>query len=100
MKPYIPNAWETHGDTYHVAQNCAHASDDNPGTESLPLKTISAATPLTRDFQDRAVQRNGAQVEHELAGIQTTAFNRYDVPVSRIFKGRVPKEKFIHLPGR
>lgn len=50
MKPYIPNAWETHGETYHVAQNCAHASDDNPGTESLPLKTISAATARARDF--------------------------------------------------
>jgi|GEM_PF-2087870 hypothetical protein len=45
MKPYIPNAWETHGDTYHVAQNCAHASDDNPGTESLPLKTIPQRRP-------------------------------------------------------
>jgi len=49
-KRYIPNAWETHGDIYHVAQNNPNASDDNPGTEELPFKTISAAAARARDF--------------------------------------------------
>ncbi len=49
-KRYIPNAWETHGDTYHVAQNHPKASDDNPGTEKLPFKTISAAARKARDY--------------------------------------------------
>ena len=47
---YIPNAWEQVGDTYYVAQKQANASDDNPGTEELPFKTISAAAGEARDF--------------------------------------------------
>ena len=47
---YIPNAWEQVGDTYYVAQKQANASDDNPGTEELPFKTISAAAAKARDF--------------------------------------------------
>ena len=49
-KRYIPNAWETHGTTYHVAQNHPKASDDNPGTEGFPFKTISAAAGKVKDF--------------------------------------------------
>ena len=49
-KRYIPNAWETIGKTYHVAQNHPKASDDNPGTEELPFKTISAAAGKGRDY--------------------------------------------------
>lgn len=52
VKRYIPNAWETHGDIYHVAQKCANASDDNPGTKELPFKTISAAAAKARDFDE------------------------------------------------
>lgn len=49
-KRYIPNAWETHGDVYHVAQKNPNAADDNPGTEELPFTTISAAAAKARDF--------------------------------------------------
>ena len=45
-KMYVPNAWESHGKTYHVAQNHPKASDKNPGTQELPFKTISAAAAL------------------------------------------------------
>ena len=33
---YVPNAWESHGKTYHVAQNHPKASDINPGTQEMP----------------------------------------------------------------
>ena len=49
-REYIPNAWEQLGDIFYVAQKHFKASDDNPGTESLPLKTISAGAGKARDF--------------------------------------------------
>jgi len=49
-KRYIPNAWDTHGDTYYVAQDNPNASDHNPGTEELPFKTISAAAAKARGY--------------------------------------------------
>ena len=49
---YIPNAWERVGDTYYVAQKQVNASDDNPGTRELPLKTVSAAAAKAREFDE------------------------------------------------
>jgi len=44
---YLPNAWESMGKTYYVAQNNSKASDNNPGTREKPFKTISKAAEVT-----------------------------------------------------
>lgn len=41
--PFTPMALETLGSVYHVAQGNPKASDDNPGTPDLPLRTIGKA---------------------------------------------------------
>ena len=51
-REYTPNAWEQLGAVYHVAKNHPKASDENPGTRQLPLKTISAASAKARDFDE------------------------------------------------
>ncbi len=56
-RAYLPNAWQL-GKTYHVARQHAVASDENPGTEERPFKTISAAAKAAREF-DRVVIDEG-----------------------------------------
>ncbi len=43
VQKYTPTAKENWGKTYYVSQQNPAASDDNPGTELQPFKTISAA---------------------------------------------------------
>ena len=43
---YSPNAYEVYGQNYYVAQNAPNASDDNPGTEERPFRTISKAAAV------------------------------------------------------
>ena len=57
-KKYVPNAWESMGKTYYVARNNPRASDDNPGTKSLPFKTISKAAAVA-DMYDKVVIDKG-----------------------------------------
>ncbi len=40
---YFPNACEVPGTVYCVAQNAPNASDENPGTQERPFKTLSRA---------------------------------------------------------
>ena len=37
-------AFVSHGAEWHVNNRAANASDDNPGTEAEPFRTINAAT--------------------------------------------------------
>ena len=43
-----PNVFNTNGNTFVVNNQAAKASDKNPGTEAMPLKTIQAAANLAR----------------------------------------------------
>jgi hypothetical protein len=43
MKKFIPNAFNSLGNKWFVAQNHSDASDKNPGTEDKPFKTITRA---------------------------------------------------------
>lgn len=61
-RQYIPNAWASLGDTYHVAQRHPKASDENPGTEQLPFKTISAAAAVASTY-DKIVIDEGVYRE-------------------------------------
>ena len=61
-RPYLPNAWASCGRTYCVAQQHPRSSDKNPGTESLPFKTISAAAKVA-DTYDRVVIDEGVYRE-------------------------------------
>jgi len=58
MAQFLPNAWPSLGKTYYVAQKHPAASDTNPGTQSLPFKTISAAAKVVEPY-DRVLIDEG-----------------------------------------
>lgn len=58
MGTYIPNAWASLGNIYHVAQDHPQASDENPGTTELPFKTISAGAAVACEY-DRVLIDEG-----------------------------------------
>ncbi len=59
---YFPNAPESMGKKYYVAQNAPNASDDNAGTEELPFKTISKAASVV-DVSDEVIIEEGTYRE-------------------------------------
>ncbi len=59
---YFPNAPESMGKTYYVAQNTPNASDDNAGTEESPFKTISKAASVV-DMSDEVIIEEGTYRE-------------------------------------
>ncbi len=65
---YFPNAREFLGETYYVAQNNPQASDENPGTQKRPFKTISRAGSVAEMFDivmvDEGVYREEVPLLH------------------------------------
>jgi hypothetical protein len=55
----VPHVWTR---TYHVAQRAANASDDNPGTQAAPWKTISKAAVVLQPGQ-RVIVHEGVYRE-------------------------------------
>ena len=93
VRRYIPNAWETHGDIYHVAQKCENASDDNPGTEELPFKAISAAAAKVKEF-DRVMIDEGIYREQ----VPITGHGHPYEPLTLVFFMAIPGKE-VYLTG-
>ena len=93
MAEYIPNAWPSLGETYYVAQGHPEASDDNPGSEALPFKTISAAARVVRDY-DRAVIDEGVYREQ----VPLAREGRRNLPDSWIVFAAAPGKQ-VYLKG-
>ncbi len=65
MGTFIPNAWPSLGQSWHVAQGDPKASDENPGTAELPFRTVSAAAAVACEY-DRVVIDEGIYREEVL----------------------------------
>ena len=65
---YLPNAPASEGNTYYVAQNVPRASDDNPGTEELPLRTVSKAASVVDQCDTVVIDEGALREEVSLPG--------------------------------
>ena len=91
-RTYIPNTWLL-GNTYHVARQHPEASDENPGTEALPFKTISAAAMVARKY-DRIMIGEGIYREQ----VPIAQEGDRNIPGSWIVFSAVPGQE-VYLKG-
>lgn len=92
-KQYTPNAVETMGRTFHVAQNHPKATDKNPGTKALPFKTISKAGSMV-DMCDTVIIGWGIYREQ----VPVLRHGHQFIPESKVTFKAVPGAK-VYLKG-
>jgi hypothetical protein len=90
---YIPNAWDSLGRTFYVAQNHPQAADENPGTRARPFKTISRAAAVA-DMYDTVMIDSGTYREEVVLAHQGHIY----VPRSLIVYRALPGKK-VWLKG-
>jgi hypothetical protein len=90
---YLPNAWDSLGRTYYVAQNHPRAADENPGTRARPFKTIGRAAAVA-DRYDTVLIDAGTYREEVLLAHQGHVY----VPRSLILYRALPGKK-VWLKG-
>ncbi|MBU1734118.1 MAG: exo-alpha-sialidase [Verrucomicrobia bacterium] len=84
---YVPNGSERKGRIFHVAQRNPKANDANPGTKTLPFKTISKAAALAK-MHDSVVIDAGVYREEIILPEKTPLFDYFGVPSFRAAPGK------------